>query len=78
MDEVGFLKLCVMFVAAVGKKDWDSQPNCGYGFEEWPVIWLLDGHYSHKYCEALDYLEHHDVHVFFTASGASEVDQVAL
>lgn len=41
------------------------------------MIWLLDGHYSHLYGEALRYLKDHDVHVFFTASGSSEKDQVA-
>ena len=86
MDEVGFYKFSNKFIAAVGKRlwdknyAWDDQPASrgeeAYMFEPRPIIWLLDAHYSHKYARALELLRDHDVHVFFTASGASEVDQI--
>ena len=84
MDEVGFYKMAEKFIAAVGKEDWDctaawnKQPaQHKHSFEARPVIWLLDGHYSHLFGKALRLLKEHDVHVFFTASGSSEIDQVA-
>ncbi len=83
MDEMGFLRLAELFIAAVGKEAWDAskpwndQPaQRSASFESRPILWLLDGHYSHMYALALDKLADHDVHVFYTAAGSSEVDQV--
>ena len=83
MDEMGFFRLAELFIAAVGKEDWDcnapwdDQPAKNKAsFERRPILWLLDGHYSHQYAHALDLLAQHDVHVFYTAAGSSEVDQV--
>ena len=58
---------------------WNEQPARNKAsFEERPIFWLLDGHYSHQFADAMDYLAAHDVHVFFTAAGSSEIDQVSL
>jgi len=83
MDGPGMLKLATLLAAEMGKEDWDAskpwdkQPaSSKASFEAEPVIWLLDGHYSHQEFPFLKFCKEHDIHVFFTAAGSSEVDQV--
>ena len=80
MDEASFLALAKLFCYEVGKeewdcaKPWDQQPAArNRGFEERPILWLVDAHYSHTYHETMKYCQEHDVIVFFTVAGASEV-----
>eukprot|EP01048_Picozoa_sp_COSAG05_P025856 COSAG05_NODE_6779_length_904_cov_2.493168_1_plen_224_part_00 len=54
MDGQGMLKVATLLAAAMGKEAWDhtkpwnEQPaRCNATFRQEPVIWLLDGHYSH-------------------------------
>ena len=82
MDGPGMLKVATLLAAAMGKENWDhskpwnQQPaRCNATFREEPVIWLLDGHYSHQEYPFLQFCKEHDIHVFFSAAGASEYDQ---
>ena len=83
MDEASFLDLAKIFAFCVGKQKWDcsqpwdNQPAADeLGFEPRPIMWLLDAHYSHTCPKVLEYCRDHDIIVFFTVAGASEIDQV--
>ena len=83
MDEASFEALAKIFCYEMGKEEWDctapwdQQPAArNRGFEQRPILWLIDAHYSHTHEATMKYCRDHDVIVFFTVAGASEVDQV--